>query len=351
MTQSKNDFLILYGSQTGQAQAISEEIFDKAHKEGFSPRRFCLSMIEKKFSLIKENLVVFVCSTTGEGEPPDTASKFFRRLKKKTLANNHLEHLRFAFLALGDSNYTNFCACGKNIDARLLDLGAKHFYDTGYADDAVGLEIAVEPWIENLFPALRKHLNMSQTEVAEKGMNDTQQNEEKEVKEPVKAEDKQESSLYKSIDSLSSAALKIPSCPDSYLEIERLDADTEIKEAKPRHPSAETDVFEALVKSAKRLTNDPLVKKTLQLELDTLSNDFDFQPGDSFGIVCHNTNSDVDYLIQRLEISDADEQMTLKIKKETKKKAPTIPEHINIPSSIRKILTDDVDFRAVPRKF
>ena len=48
MTQSKNDFLILYGSQTGQAQAISEEIFDKAHKEGFSPRRFCLSMIEKK---------------------------------------------------------------------------------------------------------------------------------------------------------------------------------------------------------------------------------------------------------------------------------------------------------------
>jgi len=42
------------------------------------------------------------------------------------------------FLALGDSNYTNFCNCGKNMDARLQELGGSHFYETGYADDAVG---------------------------------------------------------------------------------------------------------------------------------------------------------------------------------------------------------------------
>ena len=41
-------------------------------------------------------------------------------------------------LALGDSNYTNFCACGKLIDKRLQELGAQHFYETGHADDAVG---------------------------------------------------------------------------------------------------------------------------------------------------------------------------------------------------------------------
>lgn len=50
MTQTSPDFLILYGSQTGQAQAISEELFDRAHSEGFSPRRFCLSLVEKKVS-------------------------------------------------------------------------------------------------------------------------------------------------------------------------------------------------------------------------------------------------------------------------------------------------------------
>ena len=49
--------------------------------------------------------------------------------------------------------------------------------------------------------------------------------------------------------------------------------------AKPKHPSAETDVFEAIVISAKRLTNDPLVKKTLQLELDTSVSTNLFSPG------------------------------------------------------------------------
>ena len=45
------------------------------------------------------------------------------------------------FIALGDSNYTNFCNCGRTIDKRLQELGANHFYETGYADDAVGYEI------------------------------------------------------------------------------------------------------------------------------------------------------------------------------------------------------------------
>ena len=47
-------------------------------------------------------------------------------------------YLFFSILALGDSNYTNFCACGKFIDKRLQELGAQHFYETGHADDAVG---------------------------------------------------------------------------------------------------------------------------------------------------------------------------------------------------------------------
>ena len=52
MSQEKKDFLILYGSQTGQAKAISEEIFDRAYKEGLTPRRFCLSLVEKKVLFI-----------------------------------------------------------------------------------------------------------------------------------------------------------------------------------------------------------------------------------------------------------------------------------------------------------
>ncbi len=39
---------------------------------------------------------------------------------------------------LGDSNYTNFCRCGREMDRRLLDLGAKQLYPSGWADDATG---------------------------------------------------------------------------------------------------------------------------------------------------------------------------------------------------------------------
>ncbi|XP_063422616.1 methionine synthase reductase-like [Mytilus trossulus] len=158
---TKNRFLLLYGSQTGQAKAISEEIVEKAEKFNLTADLHCLSQTEKKFNIEREHCVVIVTSTTGDGEPPDTAQKFVRRLKKKTLPSNHLENLNYALLGLGDSNYTNFCNNGKTIDRRLEQLGAKRFYESGWADDAVGLEIAAEPWMESLFPAIQKFLSVN----------------------------------------------------------------------------------------------------------------------------------------------------------------------------------------------
>ncbi|XP_071156703.1 methionine synthase reductase-like isoform X2 [Mytilus edulis] len=158
---TKNRFLLLYGSQTGQAKAISEEIVEKAEKFNLTADLHCLSQTEKKFNIEREHCIVIVTSTTGDGEPPDTAQKFVRRLKKKTLPSNHLENLNYALLGLGDSNYTNFCNNGKTIDRRLEQLGAKRFYESGWADDAVGLEIAAEPWMESLFPAIQKFLSVN----------------------------------------------------------------------------------------------------------------------------------------------------------------------------------------------
>lgn len=161
MPVKRKRFLLIYGSQTGQADAITEEIRDNSAAHGLECERHCLSQAEKKFTLEKETCVVIVTSTTGDGEPPETALKFFRRLKKKTHPNDYLSHLNYALLGLGDSNYTNFCNAGKTLDKRLEELGAKRFYLSGWADDAVGLEQVVEPWIEGLFPALLKFLSLN----------------------------------------------------------------------------------------------------------------------------------------------------------------------------------------------
>jgi len=42
--------------------------------------------------------VVFVVSTTGDGEPPDTTVKFVRSIKRRTLASDHYQHLHYALL-------------------------------------------------------------------------------------------------------------------------------------------------------------------------------------------------------------------------------------------------------------
>ncbi|KAK3579904.1 hypothetical protein CHS0354_031423 [Potamilus streckersoni] len=158
--ESRNCFLLLYGSQTGQAKAIAEEIAEKAEQHGLRADIHCLSQTERKFYIKRESCIVFVVSTTGDGDPPDTAQKFWKRLKKKTLPADYLSHLHYAMLGLGDSNYTNFCSCSKNFDKRLQELGAKWFYPAGWADDAMGLEQVAEPWMDGLWDSLRKQLGI-----------------------------------------------------------------------------------------------------------------------------------------------------------------------------------------------
>jgi len=41
---------------------------------------------------------VIICSTTGEGEPPETVLKFWRRIKRTTLPANHLSHVTYSLL-------------------------------------------------------------------------------------------------------------------------------------------------------------------------------------------------------------------------------------------------------------
>jgi len=47
-----NRYLLLYGSQTGQAKAIAEEIAERSTAEGLAPDLHCLSTTEKKVCLI-----------------------------------------------------------------------------------------------------------------------------------------------------------------------------------------------------------------------------------------------------------------------------------------------------------
>ncbi|KAJ8789120.1 hypothetical protein J1605_022221 [Eschrichtius robustus] len=131
-------FLLLYASQRGQAQAIAEDISEKAVAYGFSADLHCISESHKYDLKTERAPLVVVVSTTGNGDPPDTARKFVKAIQDKALPSDFLAHLWYGLLGLGDSEYTYFCNGGKIIDKRFQELGAQRFYDTGHADDCVG---------------------------------------------------------------------------------------------------------------------------------------------------------------------------------------------------------------------
>lgn len=56
--------------------------------------------------LIHEKVVVFVCSTTGQGDEPENMRQFWKFLLRKSLPLDSLKGLNVAVLGLGDSSYS-----------------------------------------------------------------------------------------------------------------------------------------------------------------------------------------------------------------------------------------------------
>lgn len=55
--------------------------------------------------LLQYQFVVFVISTTGQGDMPHNSLLFWKRLLRKKLAPGCLSHLKYTTFGLGDSTY------------------------------------------------------------------------------------------------------------------------------------------------------------------------------------------------------------------------------------------------------
>ncbi|MBX9615124.1 MAG: sulfite reductase subunit alpha, partial [Caulobacteraceae bacterium] len=85
--------------------------------------------------------VLFVASTTGEGDAPDCAAAFVRRVMGET---PDLSGLRYGLLALGDRSYRDYCAFGRALDGWLKTAGATPLFDRVEIDN--GDPAAVTFW-------------------------------------------------------------------------------------------------------------------------------------------------------------------------------------------------------------
>jgi methionine synthase reductase len=146
---------VLYGSQTGNAEEISLQLANDLTEEGFTvePAQSLDAFAKadkKEERLFKTQcILIIVCSTTGAGDPPDNSIRFRRIINKLARIpenSNKLANVRFCILGLGDSNYSDFGATPKFLQAKLLKLGATEIGKFALADDATGMEDVVEPW-------------------------------------------------------------------------------------------------------------------------------------------------------------------------------------------------------------
>eukprot|EP01138_Halocafeteria_seosinensis_P003560 gb/GECG01003639.1/.p1 GENE.gb/GECG01003639.1/~~gb/GECG01003639.1/.p1 ORF type:complete len:290 (+),score=36.40 gb/GECG01003639.1/:1-870(+) len=154
--------VILYGTQTGNARNAAERIAKGSAKRGFDPQVSSMNDYNIQH-LPEEELVIFVAATTGDGDAPDSMTRFWKFLLRKSLPHDVLENLQFAVFGLGDSSYPKFNAIARRMYTRLQQLGAKPLVSIGLGDDqsGYGMEGDLDVWIKELWDKLLQRYPIS----------------------------------------------------------------------------------------------------------------------------------------------------------------------------------------------
>ncbi len=123
--------LVAYASQTGFARQLAERTV-----EGLvaADRPAILAGLDRVDAarLSATSQALFIVSTTGEGDAPDHAAGFVRKVMG---GGADLSGLRYAVLALGDRSYAHFCAFGLALDGWLRHQGAAPLFDPVLVDN------------------------------------------------------------------------------------------------------------------------------------------------------------------------------------------------------------------------
>lgn len=130
------DWLVAYGSQTGTGEYLAGQTVATLRAAGLEASSASIDTLTPEV-LTSGCRILFIASTYGEGDAPDSAARFASKL---AAGGPPLGELHYAVLALGDSTYANYCGFGRWLDDALRARGAQPLFERIEIDRGAGVE-------------------------------------------------------------------------------------------------------------------------------------------------------------------------------------------------------------------
>ncbi|PAX06644.1 cytochrome P450 [Sphingomonas lenta] len=150
-------FAVLYGTSLGTARDVAEEIAERARLDGFD---VVVRALDESFKggARPEDKIVVVVTATYNGRAPDSAVEVERALDaglfEPTRIGDEWRGASFAVLGLGNSQWPNYQAFPKRVDAALEVAGATRLVARAEADGQGNFDGAVAAFVCDLWRAL-----------------------------------------------------------------------------------------------------------------------------------------------------------------------------------------------------
>jgi sulfite reductase (NADPH) flavoprotein alpha-component len=140
---------IVYGTETGNSKRLAVNFAAKAKQNSIVAK--VVGMDQYRLTdLPKEEYMLAIISTHGEGEPPAAAKPFYDHIHNNGFK---LDKLKYSVLALGDTSYPLFCKTGEEVDEQLQKLGGSRIAPIQKCD--VDYETDADFWFNNVIKNLQ----------------------------------------------------------------------------------------------------------------------------------------------------------------------------------------------------
>ena len=159
---------IIYGTETGNAKKLASQLQSLLKKNKIQSKAIDAFQypIEK---IDKEEFIILIVSTQGDGDLPQNAQKFYDNLINQDLK---LASTKFAVLGLGDTSYPFFCKSGEDIDALFERLGANRVLPLVKAD--VDYHDTAENWFNEILNQVKNASSSTSIQSQSKAVAPTQ---------------------------------------------------------------------------------------------------------------------------------------------------------------------------------